>query len=202
MNSHRNRPARKVLTTVLVGMPLALAATMTHAQMTFFEKPPSAQELRQALMGGSTTQRSAAPASQKVIRPSGVKVRGIVWDKPKAGVPSNTPKQPTIASQSAQQPLPSAAPSAGMPINFELGSARPLPGSIGFVRSVAQVMQQDPNVRLIIEGHTDASGSYKRNMVLSWDRAMGVFRVLAIVACSFESPANSSSLGKKSAVSA
>ena len=30
----------------------------------------------------------------------------------------------------------------------------------------------------MIEGHTDARGAYSRNMVLSWDRALGVFRTL------------------------
>lgn len=176
--SQFRRQCMALVSTAVVGLPLALAASSANAQLTYFDKPPSAQQLRQALMGSGAAPRTAAPASQNIVRPGGVRVRGIVWDKPKAGVPSNAPKQPTLASQSAQQPLPAAGPSAGMPINFELGSARPVPGSLGFVRSVAEVMQQDPNVRLIIEGHTDSSGSFERNMVLSWDRAMGVFRVL------------------------
>lgn len=182
MKTHQlRRQSVALLSAAMIGLPLALASAPASAQLTYFEKPPSAQQLRQALMGGGA--RTTAPGAQSVVRPDGVKVRGILWDKPKAGVPSNAPAQPTIASKSAQQAYPTAAtpaagPAAGMPINFELGSARPVPGSLGFVRSVAEVMQQDPNVRLLIEGHTDASGSFERNMVLSWDRAMGVFRVL------------------------
>ena len=31
---------------------------------------------------------------------------------------------------------------------------------------------------MAIEGHTDASGSAQRNLMLSWDRAMTVFKLL------------------------
>jgi outer membrane protein OmpA-like peptidoglycan-associated protein len=179
MKSHQSsRRSTAIISSLLVGLPLALASMSAQAQLTYFDKPPSAQQLRQALMGGAGATRANTAPAPKVVRPDGVKVRGILWDKPKAGVPSNAAQQPTIASQSAQQPLPAAGPAAGMPINFQLGSARPLPSSLGFVRSVAEVMQQDPSVQLVIEGHTDSSGSLSRNMVLSWDRAMGVFRVL------------------------
>jgi outer membrane protein OmpA-like peptidoglycan-associated protein len=43
---------------------------------------------------------------------------------------------------------------------------------------VADVLRSDPGVSLIIEGHTDATGGYQRNMVLSWERATAVYRAL------------------------
>ncbi|MEZ5657461.1 MAG: OmpA family protein [Burkholderiaceae bacterium] len=99
------------------------------------------------------------------------------------GLPANN-AQPSAAARTANAPTEQAlgysgsAPAAGMPINFAAGSARVEPDSYGFIRSVAEVLQTDPGMSLVIEGHTDATGSYQRNMVLSWERAMGVYRML------------------------
>jgi outer membrane protein OmpA-like peptidoglycan-associated protein len=107
-----------------------------------------------------------------------VRTRGIVWQQG-GGVPTPAPSP---AAQSAQktrfESVSGGGAAAGMPINFALGSARISPESQGFIRSVVEVLRSDPNIQLVIEGHTDATGSYERNMVLSWDRAMGVYREL------------------------
>ena len=65
-----------------------------------------------------------------------------------------------------------------MPINFELGSSRVDRGSLPYIERVALLMRDDPSLQLVIEGHTDDRGSFPRNMVLSWDRAIGVYRSL------------------------
>jgi outer membrane protein OmpA-like peptidoglycan-associated protein len=39
-------------------------------------------------------------------------------------------------------------------------------------------MARDPSIRLVIEGHTDVTGAYQRNMMLSWERAYSVFKLL------------------------
>ena len=70
------------------------------------------------------------------------------------------------------------APAAALPINFDLGSSRVDPASLPYIETIASVMRTDPSMRLVIEGHTDDRGSFNRNMVLSWDRALGVFRTL------------------------
>ena len=123
--------SRRKAFSMLVGLPLAMAAPLAaQAQVTFFDKPPTAEELRAALRGGS----GAAPAA----RPSGVRTRGIVWDKPNTGVPANNvATQPTPAAVTANAPVTSAGPgtpgpAAGMPINFGRGSAKldASPGSV------------------------------------------------------------------------
>ena len=62
--------------------------------------------------------------------------------------------------------------------NFDLGSSRVDPSSLPYIEAIASVLRSDPSLSLVIEGHTDDRGSYNRNMVLSWDRALGVFRTL------------------------
>ncbi len=171
---------------MLVG--LAGLAQPAAAQVTFFEKPPTAAELRQALMGTRGPAKATAnsstflpPAGDTANRPSGVRTRGIVWQQ--QGLPANQP-QPTGAQQSAAATVEQtvgqtgAAPAAGMPINFATGSAAITEDSFGFIETVAEVLRTDPSMSLVIEGHTDSTGSYKHNMVLSWERAMGVYRVL------------------------
>ncbi|MGH1360559.1 MAG: OmpA family protein [Burkholderiaceae bacterium] len=185
--------------TAIIAASIALVGmSSAHAQVTFFQKPPSAAELRQALMGGAAPQ-TVAPARPQAIapaRPAGVRTRGIVWSgggntpvqKPapapavqSAAAPVTAPvySNPQQQAQSYQQKQASAAgPAAGMPITFSSGSSRLAAGSIGFIQTVAEMLSGDPSLRLLIEGHTDSVGSYKRNMVLSWERAMGVYRVL------------------------
>ena len=70
------------------------------------------------------------------------------------------------------------APAAALPINFDLGSSRVDRESLPYIETIASLMRSDPSLQLVIEGHTDARGTYNRNMVLSWDRALGVFRTL------------------------
>lgn len=184
----------------VIAAMLALAGiTSAQAQgVTYFDKPPSAAELRRALLGGSSPQTVAPVQSAPApARPSGVRTRGIVWSSggqtPVQNVAPAPARQSAIAPSSApvyadpvqqansyqqKQDFAESGPAAGMPINFAIGSSRLAGNSIGFIQTVAEMLNADPSIRLVIEGHTDSLGSYKRNMVLSWERAMGVYRVL------------------------
>ncbi len=148
------------------------AAGVASAQVTFFDKPPSPDQLRDALK---------RPTPQAVAAPAQPRSRGIVWDQP--GTQANQQTQQTIAgeppragAQAAPQDGP--APAAAFPINFDLGSAKVAPASMAYVDAIAAVMVRDPGMKLVIEGHTDVTGTYQRNMLLSWDRAYSVFKVL------------------------
>lgn len=59
-------------------------------------------------------------------------------------------------------------------ILFDSGSANLQPRSMGIIRQISQVLQQDPNISLQIVGHTDADGDADANMKLSEDRAAAV----------------------------
>ncbi|QCX02247.1 OmpA family protein [Aggregatimonas sangjinii] len=66
-------------------------------------------------------------------------------------------------------------------ILFDSGSANILPRSMGIIRQIYQVLQQDEDLKLKIVGHTDADGDDALNMELSKKRAEAVKNALATV---------------------
>ena len=63
-------------------------------------------------------------------------------------------------------------------ILFDSGSANIKPESMGIIRQIYQVLQQDPNINLKIVGHTDSDGADDTNMKLSKSRAAAVKNAL------------------------
>jgi outer membrane protein OmpA-like peptidoglycan-associated protein len=187
----------------LLNLPLSLALCMgaalpgiAAAQVTYFQRPPSADQLRAALLAPAFA--PVTPADSPARLPSSSRARGIVWQSAGAGsagagaagpaamapvAAAATAAAPSIPS-TPSTPASSAAtagdtpPAAALPINFDLGSSRVDRESLPYIETVAAVLRSDPTLRLVIEGHTDDRGSYNRNMLLSWDRALGVFRML------------------------
>ncbi|KPM32610.1 Outer membrane protein-like peptidoglycan-associated (lipo)protein [Croceitalea dokdonensis DOKDO 023] len=66
-------------------------------------------------------------------------------------------------------------------ILFKSGSATLKPESMGIIRQIYQVLQQDANLSLSIVGHTDSDGSDAMNMELSKKRADAVKTTLVTV---------------------
>ena len=157
------------------------AAGVASAQVTFFDKPPTPDQLRDAL---KRMPPPAAPALAVPTSRGGIDIpgdRGIVYDPP--GTNAKPPTQPAIAAEPPRPPARPApqggpAPAAAFTINFDVGSAKVASASMAYVDAIGAVMARDPGMKLVIEGHTDGTGSYQRNMLLSWDRAYSVFKVL------------------------
>ncbi len=63
-------------------------------------------------------------------------------------------------------------------IHFEIGKAVILPISYSILNAVAEVLRQNPNIKVRIEGHTDSIGSDVFNMKLSQARADSVMKYL------------------------
>ncbi len=187
------------LTAIAVAVVLAQlvgAAGHANAQVTYFERPPTANDLKRALTAGQpSTRPKVAQDPAAIERPAGVRSRTIVWSTD--GIPPGPDERPVNADASSKAhvkapisngPGPSAyatayedrssPPAAGMPINFASGSSRVDPSSAEFIRTVAEMMTGDQSLNLVIEGHTDAVGRFEKNMVLSWERAVGVYRLL------------------------
>lgn len=59
-------------------------------------------------------------------------------------------------------------------LNFELGSAKILPGSYDELNSLASWIMAHPDIRLQVDGHTDKTGTDDFNMELSKERAAAV----------------------------
>ena len=66
-------------------------------------------------------------------------------------------------------------------ILFESGSAKLQAQSMGIIRQIYQVLQQDGSIKLMILGHTDSDGEAANNLVLSEKRASAVRDVLVEV---------------------
>ncbi|WP_435623329.1 OmpA family protein [Flagellimonas sp.] len=66
-------------------------------------------------------------------------------------------------------------------ILFDSGSANIKPESMGIIRQIYQVLQQDASINLKIVGHTDADGSEDSNLALSQKRAAAVKEALVSV---------------------
>lgn len=61
---------------------------------------------------------------------------------------------------------------------FETGKAELMPGAVTMVHRLARFMQQYQDKRVLIEGHTDSTGSASFNLRLSEDRANAVQNLL------------------------
>ncbi|MCK0191617.1 OmpA family protein [Arenibacter sp. F20364] len=66
-------------------------------------------------------------------------------------------------------------------ILFDSGSANIQPQSMGIIRQISQVLQQEQGMNLMIEGHTDADGQENTNLALSQKRALAVKEALVSV---------------------
>ena len=155
---------------------LSVAVSTAHAAVTWFEQPPSVAEIRRALK-----------LPQPAARPGRAHTRGIDWSGTRTTAPGHG--APSLASArtfegSGRSAAQSASggqddtPAIAMPIRFEAGSARIAPDSLRYLANLAAFLGGSPDVRVIIEGHTDAMGDPRRNLVLSWERALCVYRVM------------------------
>lgn len=184
--------------TAAFGSALALLATQPAMaeDVKMFKTAPTVEELEKALGAGAAKPKfktraivfgddSAAPApAQPAVEPASYQ----------APAPAAAP-QPQPAAQPAAAPVPAPAPqtqaapqraaaqqvseqAVGFPINFDLGSSAIRRDSVPFLEAIAGLMRKDASVQLLIEGHTDASGDYVKNMELSRARAYSVLAYL------------------------
>ena len=66
-------------------------------------------------------------------------------------------------------------------ILFHSGSANLQPQSMGIIRQISQVLQQENSMNLLIIGHTDSDGQEDTNLTLSQKRALAVKEALVSV---------------------
>ena len=63
-------------------------------------------------------------------------------------------------------------------IHFDTNRAELKPESDAALQEIAKLLKQDPELRLLVVGHTDNVGGYDANMTLSERRAAAVFQAL------------------------
>ncbi|MBI5164800.1 MAG: OmpA family protein [Magnetospirillum sp.] len=178
ISAFRVAAAATVVAVGVLAVPMPAGAA---DDVTMFKSAPSVEEL------------------EKALKPK-VKTRSIQFGESDAAQPPAPPppqqqqqQQQPVSYQPPPQPAPVAPPqqtsyppqqqanlgqAVGFPINFDLGSATIKPESIPFLDAIAGLMRKDPSLRLVIEGHTDASGNYMTNVELSRARAFAVMNSL------------------------
>ncbi len=119
--------------------------------------PPSAEEMANILF-------SQPENNVGSIKPGGIKMRSISFGKAKK-------PEPTYA-----QATPQNKNSVGLPIKFGYNSSDILPESLPFLDEIGRMlaMADYAQKKLVVEGHTDASGSKGYNQYLSERRAESV----------------------------
>lgn len=200
--SANNPTMRKLCLSVSL---LALVSGLAWGgDVTVYEKAPSVEELQRQLTGGEGKKKfktrsivfGDAPAAQEAA-PAPAQP-AVAAPQPAAATPQPATAAPPAQLQAAQPaqpvaayaPPPAAAAAAAQqtmqvgesaiafPINFRVNSSEILPESVPFIESIAGLLQKDAGLRLLIEGHTDMSGSPARNTVLSRERAFSVMNYL------------------------
>lgn len=190
ISAFRFAAAATVVAVGVLAVPMPAGAA---DDVTMFKSAPSVEELEKALKPKVKTrsiQFGESDAAQPPAPPPPQQQQQPVSYQPPP--PPQTQQQP-VTYQPAPQPAPVAPPqqtsyppqqqanlgqAVGFPINFDLGSATIKPESIPFLDAIAGLMRKDPSLRLVIEGHTDASGNYMTNVELSRARAFAVMNSL------------------------
>jgi OmpA-OmpF porin, OOP family len=90
------------------------------------------------------------------------------------------PPQGAAATRLAESAEPAApvADAVGCRINFTLNSAIVPPTFERHIDQIGELLRQEPDLKLLVEGHTDALGSDEYNLELSKRRALSVARYL------------------------
>lgn len=174
----------KIFSSSLIAL-LVLSAQAWAQDVKLYDKAPSVEELQRQLGtdDGSGKKKvrtraivfgdAPAPAADQQSAPAA---------QPQAAVQVQQQavqtQQPVAAAPSGQQTMQVGEKAIAFPINFRVNSAEVMPESAPFIESIASLMQKDPSIRLLIEGHTDSSGSVGRNMTLSRERAFSVMNYL------------------------
>jgi outer membrane protein OmpA-like peptidoglycan-associated protein len=180
------------------------AAMAQEAQV--FESTPSLETLRSILVpesAGGTSRRILVPQRENREQAPPLQPAAVPRDQ---SVPASEPTLPHTgdgassapAEPQAHPPTPAAPQQIAQPtgaaaakrdqaapgvvgyrINFALNSATIPRSAEAFLDRLAELLKQEPQVKLVIEGHTDAYGSAEYNQQLSQLRAEAVAVALA-----------------------
>ena len=118
-----------------------------------------------------------------------MKLHGCPGDRDADGIVDSEDACPSEAGPGSDQPDDNGCPKSvrivgtqiviGQKIDFALKSDEIDEGSHDILQQVAQVMSEHPEIPMVvIEGHTDSTGTLKRNLALSRRRALSVMRWL------------------------
>jgi outer membrane protein OmpA-like peptidoglycan-associated protein len=187
---HRRHFGRIAIAASGIALMLSGAASAQTVQM--FDDTPSVEQLRSIMVPESQlgAGRSIVIQRPDTAAPAANVQRVATQAMPAASAPAATAAQPVeqvAASVPVSKPSPvtkvnAAKPTAaGFRINFAFNSAVLPESAHAMIDVVAQVMKESPEIKVRVEGHTDAVGSVDYNVSLSERRALSVGEYLVKV---------------------
>jgi OOP family OmpA-OmpF porin len=162
-----------VIPLLVAGMYAAQAAGVREYRAG---EVPDANDIANILRGGST------PAASQQATPH-PKMRGIALDpayqQPAAtqAAPATTYQAPSATYQ-APETTQGGETAFALPVRFGFNSAEIQADAMPLLDKVAEGIKMVPGTRVVVEGHTDASGSAAYNDRLSFRRATAVKQYL------------------------
>lgn len=187
----RSRLARAAV--LASGAMLLLGGTALAQTVRVFDDAPSIEQLRRIMIpesvpGVGRTIVIQHPDMSAMPSP----VQHATARLPAEPVPAaENPAYHTAAASVAPAPKPQPEPAAASPrtpdaapaaigfrINFAFDSAALPSAADGMIDRIAELMKEAPQIRLRVEGHTDATGSAEYNEALSERRALSVAEYL------------------------
>jgi OOP family OmpA-OmpF porin len=101
-----------------------------------------------------------------------------LWDPEPEVTPPPPPPPPPAATPTPELPPPTSQRLVLRGVNFDFNKSDIRPDSRPVLDEAADVLKDNPTVRISVEGHTDSIGSDEYNEKLSVRRAEAVFRYL------------------------
>ena len=177
------------------GIALMLSGAASAQTVQMFDDAPSVEQLRSIMVPESQFGASRSIVIQRPdsAAPAANVQRVATQAMPAARAPAATadtaaqPVEQVAASVPVSHPSPvtkvnAAKPTAaGFRINFAFNSAVLPDSAHAMIDVVAQVMKESPEIKVRVEGHTDAVGSADYNVSLSERRALSVGEYLVKV---------------------
>jgi len=177
MNPTTRRFERPLAAAAILAI-LAAASLPARAQVTAYDHVPSADEILSALKTPKSSPAGPADAGA-AQKPGGIQIhsRGLAKRPAQPAGGASTGEQ-VAAAVPGPAPAGNLGPAIALPVVFDSGSARIAATSMSFIEAMVTVLEKDPTLRLVIEGHTDGVGNPRANIMLSWERAFSVFKVM------------------------
>ena len=172
------------------GLLVLASGFATAGEVTVYDKAPSVEELQRQLTGGDGSSGRVKPRTRAIVFGDSAQEAAPAPQqqseyqpqqpapKPQQPKPQQAAAKPQPQPQAQQQSMQVGENAIAFPINFRVNSSEIMPESIPFLESIAGLMKKDQSVRLMVEGHTDISGSPARNNSLSRERAYSVVNYL------------------------
>jgi outer membrane protein OmpA-like peptidoglycan-associated protein len=190
---HRRHFGRIAIAASGIALMLSGAASAQTVQM--FDDAPSVEQLRSIMVPEAQPGASRSIVIQRpdTAAPAANVQRVATQVMPAARAPAATadtaaqPVEQVAASVPASHPSPATEVNAAKPtaagfrINFAFNSAVLPDSAHAMIDVVAQVMKESPEIKVRVEGHTDAVGSADYNVSLSERRALSVGEYLVKV---------------------